>query len=108
METQSNHRAAASGDVRARELIRLLFDGTYERAHEDIRSLLFDPIFDARADLTLSQAGRLAYDRSRFVHGHLERPLKLLGNPLRLFALAEWPALLDVSVFSLLMVHYNL
>jgi acyl-CoA oxidase len=89
-------------------LLRILFDGQYEEVHADIRNLLRDPIFDARAELTLSDAGRLAYDRSRFVHSRLERPLQFVKNPARLFALAEWPALMDVSVFSLLMVHYNL
>jgi acyl-CoA oxidase len=90
------------------ELLRLVFDGNYERVHRDIREILLDPIFDPHSDLTLAEAGRLAYTRSRFVHGQLERPLEILRNPLRLFALAEWPSLLDVSTFSLLMVHYNL
>jgi acyl-CoA oxidase len=91
-----------------RELVDLLFDGQYERIHQGIRDLLLDPIFDPRAGLTLAEAGRLSYARSRFVHRRLERPLEILRNPLRLFALAEWPSLLDVSTFSLLMVHYNL
>jgi acyl-CoA oxidase len=90
------------------ELLDLVFDGNFERVHRDLRDVLFDPIFDAREGLTLQQAGELAYERSRFVHSRLERPLQILGNPLRLFALAEWPCVLDVSTFSLLMVHYNL
>ncbi|GLW55027.1 acyl-CoA dehydrogenase family protein [Kitasatospora phosalacinea] len=90
------------------ELSRLLFDGRYEQVHQDIRELLLDPVFDAREGLTMTEAGQLAYRRSRFVHGGLERPLEVLRDPWRLFALAEWPSLLDVSTFSLLMVHYNL
>ncbi|MDX3457435.1 acyl-CoA dehydrogenase [Streptomyces sp. ME02-8801-2C] len=96
------------GDAGRAELSRLIFDGTYEDVHADIRALLLDPAFDARDGLSLPEAGRLAYERSRFVHGRLERPLEILKNPRRLFALAEWPSLLDVSTFSLLMVHYNL
>ncbi|MFE1320606.1 acyl-CoA dehydrogenase [Kitasatospora phosalacinea] len=92
----------------AAELSRLLFDGRYEQVHEDIRELLLDPVFDAREGLTMTEAGQLAYRRSRFVHAGLERPLEVLRDPWRLFALAEWPSLLDVSTFSLLMVHYNL
>lgn len=90
------------------ELLHLVFAGNYERIHKDIREILFDPIFDYHSNLTLPEAGRLAYVRSRLVHGRLERPLEILRNPLRLFALAEWPSLLDISTFSLLMVHYNL
>jgi acyl-CoA oxidase len=89
-------------------MVQVVFDGTYDRLHKDIREVLFDPVFDPVSDLTVTEAGRLSYARSRFVHGRLERPLDILRNPLRLFALAEWPSLLDVSTFSLLMVHYNL
>ena len=101
---------ATAADLQAAraELIGVVFDGTFDHAHKDIRELLLDGIFDAREGLSLPAAGRLAYQRSRFVHGQLERPLQILADPLRLFALAEWPALLDVATFSLLMVHYNL
>ncbi|GAB3488244.1 acyl-CoA dehydrogenase [Amycolatopsis cihanbeyliensis] len=94
-------------DPRA-ELTRLLFAGSYERVHADIRAALLDPVFDPREGLSLPEAGRLAYERSRHIHGRLERPREILRDPRRLFALAEWPSLLDVSTFSLLMVHYNL
>jgi acyl-CoA oxidase len=90
------------------ELSRLLFDGRYEQTHQDLHELLLDPVFDPREGLTLAEAGKLAYERSRFVHAALERPRKILADPWRLFALAEWPSLVDVSTFSLLMVHYNL
>jgi acyl-CoA oxidase len=90
------------------ELRDLLFAGTFESHHQSIRDALFDPVFDPRQGLNLEQAGRLAYARSRHVHAALERPLQILANPRRLFALAEWPSLLDVASFSLLMVHYNL
>lgn len=90
------------------ELRDLLFAGTFESDHQTIRDVLLDPIFDPQPGLNMEQAGRLAYARSRHVHAALERPLQILANPRRLFALAEWPSLLDVASFSLLMVHYNL
>ena len=90
------------------ELLGIVFDGNYESVHQDVRELLFDPIFAHRSNLTLSQAGRLSYERSRALHRKLEKPLDILRNPLRLYALAEWCGLLDVSCFSLVMVHYNL
>jgi acyl-CoA oxidase len=90
------------------EITRLLYNDTFEQVHKDLRELLRHPIFDPQEGLSLPDAGRLAYERSRHVHGQLERPLEILRNPSRLFALAEWPSLLDVSTFSLLMVHYNL
>ncbi|MBQ0986518.1 hypothetical protein KBZ10_18770 [Streptomyces sp. F63] len=90
------------------DLSRLLFDGRYEQTHKDLHELLLDPVFDPREGLTAAEAGRLAYERSRAVHAALERPRQILADPWRLFALAEWPSLVDVSTFSLLMVHYNL
>ncbi|OMI36549.1 acyl-CoA dehydrogenase [Streptomyces sparsogenes] len=90
------------------DLSRLLFDGRYEQTHQDLHELLLDPVFDPREGLTMAEAGRLAYERSRAVHAGLERPREILADPWRLFALAEWPSLVDVSTFSLLMVHYNL
>jgi len=90
------------------ELTGLLFDGGYAEVHADIRDLLYDPAFDPCEGLAAEGAGRLALDRARFVHGRLERPREILCRPRRLFALAEWPVLLDVSVFSVLMIHYNL
>ncbi|MFC0437661.1 acyl-CoA dehydrogenase [Kutzneria buriramensis] len=92
----------------AAELLRLVHDGTYDEAHQDVRAALLDEIFDPREGLSLPEAGRLAYERCRHLHGKLARPLDILRDPRRLFALAEWPSLLDVSTFSLLMVHYNL
>ncbi|MFI2633020.1 acyl-CoA dehydrogenase [Streptomyces collinus] len=90
------------------DLSRLLFDGRYEQTHQDLHDLLLDPLFDPREGLTMTEAGKLAYERSRAVHARLERPREILADPWRLFALAEWPSLVDVSTFSLLMVHYNL
>ncbi|MFI1303416.1 acyl-CoA dehydrogenase family protein [Streptomyces sioyaensis] len=95
-------------DAHRTDLTRLVFDGTYEQTHADIKEALLDPLFDAREGLTLQEAGRLAYQRSRFLHGKVARPTEAVRAPRRLFALAEWPSLLDVSTFSLLMVHYNL
>jgi acyl-CoA oxidase len=90
------------------DLSRLLFDGRYEQTHQDLHDLLLDPLFDPREGLTMTEAGKLAYERSQAVHARLERPREILADPWRLFALAEWPSLMDVSTFSLLMVHYNL
>ncbi|MFD8866662.1 acyl-CoA dehydrogenase [Streptomyces sp. NPDC059590] len=90
------------------DLSRLLFDGGYEQTHQDLHELLLDPLFDPREGLNMDEAGKLAYERSRAVHAGLERPREILADPWRLFALAEWPSLVDVSTFSLLMVHYNL
>ena len=97
----------AEHDPRA-DLTRLVYDGTFEQDHADLRDALLDPMFDPREGLSLPQTGRLAYQRCRWLHARLERPLQILRHPRRLLALAEWPSLLDVSVFSLLMVHYNL
>ncbi|MGP3951277.1 acyl-CoA dehydrogenase family protein [Streptomyces sp. 7N604] len=45
----------------------------------------------------------------RFIHRHLkESALEIAQNPQRLFALAEWPALLDGTTLALIGVHYNL
>ncbi|OLF12511.1 acyl-CoA dehydrogenase family protein [Actinophytocola xanthii] len=101
-------RTSGARERTATELVRLVFDGDYERVHADVRAALFDPLFDPRAGLTMDEAGRLAYERSRFLHARLGRPSAVVADPPRLFALAEWPSVLDVSVFSLLMVHYNL
>jgi len=90
------------------ELLEIVFDGNYESVHREVREALFDPIFEHRPNLNLSQAGRLSYERSRVLHSKLEKPLDILRKPLRLYALAEWCGLLDVSCFSLVMVHYNL
>lgn len=109
MTTATTTAPAAQRYDRTRaDLVRLVYDGYFERVHQDVRNVLYDPVFDARSGLTLPESGALAYTRSRFLHGRLGRPSEVLADPLRLFALAEWPSLLDVSVFSLLMVHYNL
>jgi acyl-CoA oxidase len=98
----------ADAEACSAEVTRLLFDGTYQRVHEDVHDVLYDPIFAPRPGLTMDEAGRLAYDRARLVHSRLAAPSAHVEDPLRLFALAEWPSLLDVALFSLLMVHYNL
>ncbi|MGN6372214.1 MAG: acyl-CoA dehydrogenase family protein [Solirubrobacteraceae bacterium] len=106
--TLAEPKRRRADDRTVAEAVRLVFDGRYESDHQDIRETLLDPIFEPRVGLTLADAGLLAYERSRFVHGRIESPVEVVRNPRRLFALAEWPSLLDVSVFSLLMVHYNL
>jgi acyl-CoA oxidase len=90
------------------ELIEIVFDGNFEMVHRDFRDTLFDKIFDSHSELTLHQAGRVSYDRCRFIHARIDEPLDLVANPQKLFALAEWPSLVDIACFSLLMVHCNL
>jgi acyl-CoA oxidase len=101
-------RAPGAHERTAADLVRLVYDGAYERVHADIHAALSDPLFDHRPGLAMDEAGKLAYERSRFLHAKLGRPSAVVADPARLFALAEWPSVLDVSVFSLLMVHYNL
>jgi acyl-CoA oxidase len=91
------------------DLIRLLFDGGFDAHHADLRDLLHDEIFDAHEGLTKDQACRLSYERMRFIHNNLtESASDIAQNPERLFALAEWPALLDGTTLALIGVHYNL
>ncbi|MBM7460775.1 acyl-CoA dehydrogenase family protein [Rhodococcus coprophilus] len=88
--------------------VELCFDGRYNDVHRPVRALLTDEIFDPRAGLTANENGRLAYERARFVGRHSVRPTAAASDIYQLCALAEWPGLCDVSVFSILMVHYNL
>jgi acyl-CoA oxidase len=97
-----------SDPARSDELAALLFDGAYDEVHRDIAQALHDPVFDAHEGLSMPERGRLAHRRARVLHGRLESPQRVVADPRRLFALAEWPPLLDASLFSLLMVHYNL
>lgn len=90
------------------DLSGLLFDGEYEETHRDILAVLLDPAFDPHEGLAPRESGKLTYERSRVLHRELERPLSMLRQPRRLFALAEWAPLLDPAIFSLLLVHHNL
>ncbi|MFF9685814.1 acyl-CoA dehydrogenase [Streptomyces sp. NPDC014623] len=90
------------------ELIRLVFDGTFDSVHADLRDTVSDPLFAPRSGLDATQQGRLAYDRSRLVHARTGPAQKVLDDPLRLFALSEWPSLMDTTTLPLLMSHYNL
>src|SRR5436309_310393 len=87
-------REAGESDATRADLVRLIYDGEYEREHADVRELLLDPIFDPREGLSLPEAGRRAYERCRVVHARLERPVEIVRNPGRLFALAGWFSLL--------------
>ncbi|HEY6793173.1 MAG TPA: acyl-CoA dehydrogenase family protein [Kineosporiaceae bacterium] len=89
-------------------LVDACFDGRYDQVHAPVRALLLDPCFDRREGLTASENGHLAYQRARFVGTRSVPPSVAAGRIHDLCALAEWPGLCDVSVFSILMVHYNL
>lgn len=90
------------------ELTTLVFDGKFDTYHRIVRDALFDPAFDALSGMTMKQAGKQAYERCRYIHKKVGGPLAMMEDPNFLYVLSEWPSLLDVSVFSLLMVHYNL
>jgi acyl-CoA oxidase len=90
------------------ELTALVYDNTFEEVHADLREALTDPVFDRREGLAMPEQGRLAYDRCRFIHSRMEDPRAVLDDPRRLFALCEWPALLDTTTLPLLTSHYNL
>ena len=49
-----------SDEAHRADLAALVFDGTYETVHQDIRATLLDPVFDEHPGLSLPEAGRLA------------------------------------------------
>ncbi|MEU9187856.1 acyl-CoA dehydrogenase [Streptomyces sp. NPDC048484] len=95
-----------SADVH--ELIGLVYDGDFEAVHQPLREVLQDPVFDRREGLTMAEQGRLAYTRGRVVHERAVPPRDVLADPRHLYAIGEWPALLDTTTLPLLMSHYNL
>ncbi|MFD7750318.1 acyl-CoA dehydrogenase [Streptomyces sp. NPDC059698] len=99
--------ATARADA-TRVLRDTVYDGWFETVHRPLRDLLAHPLFERREGLTALAQGRLAYDRSRFVHSRLGDPRDVLADPQRMFALSEWPSLLDTTTLPLLMSHYNL
>ncbi|WP_086932590.1 acyl-CoA dehydrogenase [Agarilytica rhodophyticola] len=96
-------------DIQSKDFLKnFIYNNSFEKNHQDLLTLLRNEIFERREGLNLTQSGELSYERSRFIHKEIESPLDVLANPDRLFALAEWAGLLDVSCFSIIMVHYNL
>ena len=91
-----------------KDLLGFIYNRAYDLDHKDLQVLLRDNIFKYQSGLNMAELGKLSYKRSEFIHSKIESPLEVLANPSRLFALAEWAGLLDVSCFSIIMVHYNL
>ncbi|MFF4755507.1 acyl-CoA dehydrogenase family protein [Streptomyces sp. NPDC002514] len=90
------------------ELIDLVFDGDFEEIHAPIREAVTDGLFSRREGLTMTEQGRLAYERTRLIHEHAGAAEGIIADPRRLFAVSEWPALMDTTALPLLTVHYNL
>ncbi|MEV5646069.1 acyl-CoA dehydrogenase [Streptomyces flaveolus] len=90
------------------DLIDLVFDGDFDSVHRPIRDAVADPLFDRRDGLTMTEQGRLAYERIRLIHQHVGSAEKVISDARRLFAVSEWPALMCTTALPLLTVHYNL
>ncbi|MBL1115339.1 hypothetical protein JK364_23500 [Streptomyces sp. 110] len=90
------------------ELVDLVFDGDFEAVHRPIREAVADPLFDPREGLTMEDQGRLAYERARLIHRRAGPAGEIIADPRRLFAVNEWPSLMDTTTLPLLTVHYNL
>ena len=89
-------------------LIDFVYNKGFEAYHRDLKAVAEHDLFRPHHGLNMRQIGELAYQRSRHIHSQIEPPLEVLARPERLFALAEWAGIQDVSCFSLVMVHYNL
>lgn len=105
---QTTPRAPVPDVTVHEDLTRLVFDGMFEAVHQDLRTAVMDPIFDHREGLTMTEAAQLAYQRVRFIRNSIEPAVDIVRNPQRLFALSEWPSLLDTTTLPLLGVSYNL
>ncbi|MEV6024659.1 acyl-CoA dehydrogenase [Streptomyces sp. NPDC052036] len=96
------------GEKELEEIVNLVFDGDFDTVHRPIRETVADPLFDRRDGLTMTEQGRLAYERIRLIHQHAGCAQEVIRDARRLFALSEWPALMDTTTLPLLTVHYNL
>ncbi|MET8538527.1 acyl-CoA dehydrogenase [Streptomyces sp. NPDC005065] len=90
------------------ELVDLVFDGDFDSVHRPIREAVSDPLFDRHEGLTTVEQGRLAYKRVALVHEHVGNAEEIVADPRRLFAVSDWPSLMDTTTLPLLSVHYNL
>ncbi|MFI1866068.1 acyl-CoA dehydrogenase family protein [Streptomyces jumonjinensis] len=90
------------------DLSRLVFDGRYEELHADLVEILHHEIFRYREGLTTAEQTALSYERLRFLNDALEPASEIVRRPLRLFALHEWPGLLDSTLAIPMTIHYNL
>ncbi|CAM04723.1 acyl-coenzyme A oxidase [Saccharopolyspora erythraea NRRL 2338] len=96
-----------SSDARG-DLVDLIFDGKFSSLHQDLRAALENPLFDQRPGLSTLEAGRLSYERARFLHEHLELGSELPHDQERMFAVSEWSCLVDITTLPVLNIHYNL
>ncbi|MFR9729461.1 acyl-CoA dehydrogenase [Saccharopolyspora sp. MS10] len=103
LEQAENHSADAHD-----ELVALLFDGKFASLHEDLRTELERPLFDSRPGLSALDAGRLSYERARWLHDRTGRHGELVRDPERMFAISEWSCLADTTTLPVLNIHYNL
>ncbi|TDD37742.1 acyl-CoA dehydrogenase family protein [Saccharopolyspora elongata] len=92
----------------AEDLAALVYDGKFDSVHADLRAALEDPMFDQRHGLAPLEAGRLSYERARFLHGRLGPAAELMRDQLRMFAIGEWSCLIDTTTLPILNIHYNL
>jgi len=90
------------------DLVRIVYDGEFDRIHRALRDVLKDPVFDPRENLNKHEAGRLSYDRTFRMQRGLGSAVDLVADPLRMFAVTEWSSLLDTTTTALLNSHYNL
>ncbi len=90
------------------DLVELIYDGLFDDVHRDFRDALEDPLFDYREGLTMNEAARLSYERFQFMRERFESAAEIVDNPQRLFAIGEWPCLLDTTTLPLITVSYNL
>ncbi|MDQ1005908.1 acyl-CoA oxidase [Streptomyces sp. V4I23] len=98
----------SGADEDRNELLHLVFDGTFDAVHTELRELVADPIFERARDLSPTQAARLAYERLKFAGPKLPPAQKLLADPQQLFAVAEWLSLVDPTCAALASIHYSL
>jgi acyl-CoA oxidase len=90
------------------DLVRLVYDGEFDRVHRDLRDVVKDPVFDPQENLNKHEAGLLSYDRTFCVQRALGSATDLVADPMRMFAVTEWSSLLDTTTTALLNSHYNL
>ncbi|ASU79698.1 hypothetical protein CDG81_17075 [Actinopolyspora erythraea] len=96
----------ASHNAVVRELADLLHPRP--RFHEPFRTACEDPLFAWHSGLTADERCELAYRRLRMLDQHGPGATTLVREPLRLFALQEWAAVVDPTTLSLAAIHYNL
>lgn len=99
--------ATSSGSV-CSALSAALFGAEFARNHEPWRTLINDPAFHHRRDLTATERVALSYARLRMVNDTIADPLALAADPARLASLHEWAAVVDGGLATIAGIHYNL